>query len=101
MVNIGRDIPDVLGVAEKMPLYTVHNLPHRAQVMTTFQNDISLKMLQGTVLHFRNNINFPRSKWMGKLREFLEFSFSRRIENVLRFHEFSRTARSTKTEKLA
>ncbi len=24
------------GLAEKMPLYTVHNLPHRAQVMTIF-----------------------------------------------------------------
>ncbi len=34
-------------VADKMPLYNVHNLKHRAQVMTTFLNEIPLKMRQG------------------------------------------------------
>ncbi len=34
-----------------MPVYTVHNLPHRAQVMTTFQNESPLKIRQGTVFH--------------------------------------------------
>ncbi len=37
---------------------TMHNLPHRAQVMTTFKNEIPLKMRQGTVLHFRISTNF-------------------------------------------
>ncbi len=34
-------------VAVKMPLYNVHNLQHRAQVMTTFLNEIPLKIRQG------------------------------------------------------
>ncbi len=59
------------GVAEKMPLYTMHNLPHRAQVMTTFQNEIPLKIRQGTVLQFRINTNFVCLKLLRKLRGFL------------------------------
>ncbi len=47
-----------LGEAEKMPWYTVYNLPHRAQVMTTFKNEIPLKTRQGTVFHFRIYTNF-------------------------------------------
>ncbi len=34
-------------VADKMPLYNVHNLQHRAQVMTTLLNAIPLKIRQG------------------------------------------------------
>ncbi len=43
-------------------MYTTHNLPHRTQVMTTFQNEIPLKIQQGTVLDFRINTNFACSK---------------------------------------
>ncbi len=42
-------------------MYTMHNLPHRAQAMTTFKNEIPLKIRQGTVLHFRFNTNLARS----------------------------------------
>ncbi len=31
----------------------MHNLPHRAQIMTTFSNEIPLNIRQETVLHFR------------------------------------------------
>ncbi len=50
------------GVAEKMLLYTVYKLPHHTQVMTTFKNEIPLKIRQGTVLHFRINTNFAYLK---------------------------------------
>ncbi len=33
-------------------MYTMHTLPHRAQIMTSFQNDIPLKIRQGTVFDF-------------------------------------------------
>ncbi len=86
---------------EDTPLYTVYKLPYREQVMTTFLNEIPLKIRRGTVLHFSIYTNFACSKRSGKLRGFLSFGFSRRSENVLRFHEFPRTSRITKTEKLA
>ncbi len=81
-------------------MYTMHNLPHRAQVMTTFLIEIPLTIRQGAVLHFRNNTNFACSKCLRK-RSGLKFGFTRRSENVLRFQEFSRTSRSTKTDKLS
>ncbi len=31
-------------LVEELQMYTMHNLPHRAQVMTTFQNEIPLKI---------------------------------------------------------
>ncbi len=45
-------------LVEILQMYMMHNLPHRAQVMTTFLNEIPLKIRKGTVLHFRINTNF-------------------------------------------
>ncbi len=45
-----------------LQMFTMHNLPHRAQVMTAYLNDIPLKVRQGTVLHFRINTKFACSK---------------------------------------
>ncbi len=50
------------GVTEKMPLNTVYKLPHRAQVRSTFKNEISLKVRQGTVLPISINTIFACSK---------------------------------------
>ncbi len=49
-------------LVEILQMFTMHNLPHRAQVMTTFKNEIPLKMRQGSVFHFIINTNFACSK---------------------------------------
>ncbi len=45
-------------LVEILQMYTMHNLPHRAQVMTAFSNEIPLKIRQGSVFHLRINTSF-------------------------------------------
>ncbi len=62
-----------------MPLYTVHNLPHRAQVMKTFYNEIPLcktfKLIQP--LYAQNDkenvVDFYNSVFRGEAKMCLGF----------------------------
>ncbi len=88
-------------LVEILQMYSVHKVPHRAQVSSTFYNEIAMKVRQETVVNISINTHFACSKRLRTLHGFLRFAFSRRSENVLWFHEFSRTSRSTKIEKLS
>ncbi len=47
-------------------LMNARTVPHRAQVVTTFQNEIPQKARQGTVFHYRINTYFVCSKRLRK-----------------------------------
>ncbi len=49
-------------LVEILQIYTMHNSPHRAQVMTTLLNEIPLTIRHGTVFHFRINTQFTCTK---------------------------------------
>ncbi len=60
----GKEIRFEFGhmLVEIFQMYMMHNLPHRAQVTTTFKNEIPVKIRQRTVLHLKINTNFARLK---------------------------------------
>ncbi len=65
-------------MVEILQIYTMHNLQHRAQVMTTLLNEIPLKIRQGTVLQLRINIKLcmlnaiKKTAWICIIRFFQE-----------------------------
>ncbi len=76
--------------------YTMHNLPHRTQVMTAFSNEIPLKKRQGSVFHFRINISFACSKRKKNCKDFYNSVYPGEPKMCLDFMSFRAPSASLK-----